>query len=254
MHGGFCKPKVSAIAAHTRLAGGTDTVNKTLSKLAAVTLTCAAATSSQAATLTFTGWTYGNGNSVSVTTPSFSGQGGGLHGTLSGASALNGAIDTYCVELTQSIGFNTPYSDYTLVDAAAHSGFTQAKVDKLGRLLSFANAAISSAGGGLKDDYSTSLQLAIWNIVYDNDDSLSVQSGGTFSDTSGFAAKANDFLNGAISATNTLQLWVLESREHQDQLVWRTRQDVPEPASLALALTALGGLGWSSKRRQRSAG
>lgn len=228
-------------------------MNKSLSALALAALLCGASVPSQAATMTLTQWTFGNGNVVSASAPAFGGYAGGFSGTLSGAGeAFDGNIDSYCVELTQTFNWNTAYGNSNLVSSSSYFA-DSAKADTLGKLLSYANPLVESAAAGSQDDFSTSLQLAIWNTVYDNDNTLS---DGAFKDSSAFAAKADEFLAGARGQASSLELWVLASANHQDQLIWLepaprlTGQDVPEPTSLMLAIAAFGGLGLASRRRR----
>ena len=236
-------------------------MKQALLHLGVATVLAGASAASQAATLQLNSWTYGNGNAVNVvTTPSFNGLAGGFSGTLSGVAGFGPSIETYCVELTQSFNLGTAYTNYFLDTASNYFG--DAKADALGRLLSFANPLVAGAAAGSKDDFSTALQVAIWNTVYDNDSTVA---SGNFKDTSDFATQANAFLSGAAGVVNNLELFVLKSQAgvpvgsngHQDQLIWRQRpghsNDVPEPASLALALTAFGALGWSSRRHKAAA-
>jgi hypothetical protein len=188
----------------------------------------------QASTVVLSNWTFGSGNSVNASAPVYSGQAGGFSGTLDG-----NALQTYCVELTQVFYWNTAYTDY--VDTAASSYFGAAKADKLGRLLSYVT---DTAGAVDTAAESTSLQLAIWNIVYDSDSSLS--GGGTFSDSSAYGAYATTLLAASQSWANSLNLSVLASATAQDQLHWNK---VPEPASLALVMLALGAAVAATRRK-----
>lgn len=182
-------------------------------------------------------WTFGTGNAVNSIFPtnqSYTGLAGGFSGTVNGDPVL-----MYCVELTQ---FFSPGGSYNFDDLAGSTYFTAAdnKADKLGRLLSyvFNNNLITTSAA------STSLQLAIWNVVYDTDYTLAT---GGYKDTSGFAANATSWLGASTNYANSYNVSVFKSGSNQDQLHWNK---VPEPASLALAMLALGAVGATTRRRK----
>jgi hypothetical protein len=241
---------------------GKSMIKKSMVKVGIAALLGGAVMASQAATMKLTGWTFGEGHNVAASAPVYSGQGGSFKGFLDTTTA----IETYCLELTESFHFGTQYTNYTKMTAGSYfmSLGIDSKASTLAKLLSYANPIVQSAAVGDRDELSTALQLAIWNVRYDSDMTLTPSSNAVFSDTSSYAAQANIFLLGAENQSSILySLHVLSSGKpvatfvgNQDQLIWEPAAgrgsggSVPEPASLALALGALGALRFTSRRRQ----
>ena len=208
----------------------------------------AAAHSAQAASVTLNNWTFGSGGTVSTAQPGYNGAAGGFSGSLDGAGLM-----TYCVELTQHFNWNVNYTSFTDMTALSYFGASSDKALKLAKLVSYAFydsvVRVSDAA------QSTSLQLAIWNVVYDQDATLA---SGAFVDTSGYASYATSLLNASQNFSSLANVWVLASPTQQDQLRWspvpagRTSNadsEVPEPGALALVLVALGAAGLATLRR-----
>ncbi len=204
-----------------------------------------------AADVRLSGWAYGQGGTVSGSM--YRGAAGGFGGSLSGAGPFDTqALITYCVELGESFSFSQQaMRGYELVDGQAYFGAERA--DRLGRLMGFVAAdpsRVDTAGE------STSLQLAIWNLVYDDDYSLRV---GGFLDSSRFAAHAQWLLAGAQAFDlQPYSVSVLERAGTQDFLLWRPDGEPPpgssvaEAPSLALAgLALLAALAASRRARRR---
>jgi hypothetical protein len=203
----------------------------------------------QASTVTLNNWTFGSGNNVHATTPGYNGAAGGFSGSLDGAGLM-----TYCVELTQSFHWSMNYTNFTDETALDYFGASSDKAQKLAKLVSY--AFYDSVVHVKTAAQSTSLQLAIWNVVYDNDYTLL---SGTFADTSGYASYASNLLNASQSFTNLANVWVLASPTQQDQLHWgrlipgrpsNADSDVPEPTSLALVFAALGAAAFAARGRR----
>ena len=207
-----------------------------------------AATLASAGTVPLTSWTFGSGNTINVATPAHNGPAGGFTGSISGFGALDSnSFHTYCVELTQYFNFSNPMTGYSILTPGTYgewgSNFA-AIANRIGQLITYVNAnptVVDTSGE------STSLQLAIWNSIYDTDNSLSA---GTFKDTSGFAGYATTLLAASASTVSNLNVFVLANGNSQDFLV-TTR--VPEPGTLALMAAGFAGLGFSARRRRSKA-
>ena len=218
---------------------------------AAALALAAACLSAQAASVTLTDWAFGSGNTVNSTM--YKGAAGGFTGSLSGAGAFDSTpFTTYCVELTEFFSFgSTAMTDYNLVSGNSYFGNTKATA--LGKLMTYVSLNPTQVDTAAE---STSLQLAIWNIVYDTDYSVSTAS--IFRDVSAYAAQANVLLAGAQSVSSSLyNVFALRKDGSQDFLLTQLRNtddgsttssSVPEPGSAALALLAIGALGFSTRR------
>ena len=203
----------------------------------------AAAVSSQAAVLTLDAWTYGTGQAVNVSTPNYNGAGGAFSGTLSGAGAHDGtSFVTYCVQLTEYFQFHATYSDYAVQDGAAYFGSADI-ADRLGRLITVVGGITPA---GFTSAMSGSLQLAIWNTIYDTDTSVDTGAFRNLAHT-GINAQADAWLAQAATTTSDYAVSVLARAGTQDFLVV---QRIPEPATLALVALALAGAGAASRRRR----
>jgi hypothetical protein len=161
---------------------------------------------------------------VGVQATGYNGPAGGFGGALSGTTAFDTTgFLTYCIELEEHFGFSTtPMTGYTVQEGASYFARRHADAsiaDRLGQLLTWVSdhpAMVDTAAE------SASLQLAIWNLVYDTD--FSVTTAGVFRDNSARRIQADALLAGAASLTSSrYAVYTLEAAGTQDFLLFKAK-------------------------------
>lgn len=164
---------------------------------------------------------------------------GGFSATLNGGPSFT----SYCVDVYQSLGFGTTYTDYNVVAGTAHAFANTHAAADIGKLYAEGNAVNGATA-------QAAFQIAIWEIAYETSSIYNLATGsatfyGGTADTSGALTLATSWLNALPGVTrNPYDLSVLESTGHQDQVT-----AVPEPSTYLLLAGGLLGIGFVTRRR-----
>lgn len=237
-------------AAHARLARAARNARHAAGRGAAACLLALLAGvggAAQAATMplvNLSGWLHGDVSNVSNSM--YGGAAGAFVGTLSGAGEFDSSsFVTFCLEIEQSMSFNTTMQ-YSVVNGATYFLDRRGDPTIADRLAQLAEYAVSHPAEIDTKEKSASLQLAVWNLVYDRDWSLTDPTG-NFSDWSNNRWQADTLLAGARNTTgSTFEIYVLKGDTTQDFVLLKARTGasapVDEPPNWALVLLAMLGM------------
>jgi hypothetical protein len=183
-----------------------------------------------------------SGTTAGVFTGTFDADGPG------GSAPVN--ILYWCVDILKHVSF-PPFSYDGYTAAAFQSpplGFSA------GRQLDLARLFANNFGTALSDaQHSAAFQLAIWDVLFDNDANLSTYGGaGQFGLSAGNAATiamAQGYVSNLGGGNPQLLAVQFTSREHQDFITPGTPFLVPEPSPLPLLGAGLAVMLFAMRRR-----
>lgn len=134
----------------------------------------------------------------------------------------NDGLSAFCIQIDTTLKSSASYTVQSGL-----GGFSSTQQDRIDRLFSNYHALSQDGPGN-----SAAFQLALWEIINESDDALSL-SGGTFSSTgfSGARATANAWLSDLGDSSGAYEYYVFTAGDSQNLL---TARPVPEPAMIAL--------------------
>ncbi len=145
-----------------------------------------------------------------------------------------GDFYSYCIDLT------TPVVNPQVFDSGVPSGISSSDAALIAYLVGHNAAGVDSNGK------AAGLQLAIWNVLYDSD--FTVSGGDFWSGTAGAAGYANGYLASLPhDPSNTGGALFLNALNGQDQVT-----PVPEPATMLLFGTGAAALAVRRRRQTRN--
>lgn len=172
----------------------------------------------------------------------YAGGAGEFSGTWNGAT-----FKTYCLDLYEFFHWNTSYNTYHLVSLDPGKAFD------MGRLVTKYRAGVDTA---LE---SAAFQIALWEITYENTGIYSLTAG-SFKETAandGVRTLAQSYLSNLGSVSNVHVAKLASVGYHDASGRWVPGQQdflvttpVPEPATYALMIAGLAGIGMFARRRR----
>ncbi len=207
-----------------------DRFRKTV--LAATCLATAAVAQAYAGPVTYSSYSVLNNQNVTLSDPQLkineaSGSG---QITLQGTNTPGGIIATWCVDIAHYLQGSGSFATGTFLDGAVGN--------KINALMTHVVPSLATSY-----DSSSALQVAIWEVKYGADLTVSTPMG-VSSLADSYLSKLAD---GTWTADPTMRVALLSGGGTNQDQAYLTA--VPEPASMAIMGAGLVGLGWVRRRR-----